>query len=573
MYSEKIDSKLNLSLNIDVSTRNKSDELLAGIDENNDVWELIVKYSGDISFIEYFGGTVTYLSGGYAIIKVKQEFISIVESNENIIYIEKPNTIYPNVIGGRIASCISGVQNNDIGLYGNGVICACIDSGIDYSHSVFRNEDGTTRILRLWDQTLEGKPPRGYYIGSEYTDSQINEALINETNRFETVPSRDFSGHGTHVAGIMAGNFAENKNNSLGIATKSPMIIVKLGNTNSLAPITSNLMQAVNYVIETAREFNMPVALNLSYGNTYGSHDGLSLVETFINYAVSTWKATMCVGAGNEGAASGHFRAFIRENEIENIELDVAQFQQSFGIQIWKDFQDEFDIYIKGPASRNQVLIAKSDRVNKYIIDDNEIYVYYGNPKPYSIFQEILIEIIPISDYVTSGIWELEVMGIDVKLGQIDLWLPGNSVLSTRTGFANSTPDVTMTIPGYAYNVITVGGYDYRNEQYVPFSGRGYLRNTNIVKPEIVAPAVEIYSSEPGGYGIRSGTSMATPFATGSAALLMEYGIVDGNDIYLYGEKVKAYLIRGARRIKGYNEWPNNQLGWGALCVSRALNL
>ena len=107
---------------------------------------------------------------------------------------------------------------------------------------------------------------------------------------------------------------------------------------------------------------------------------------------------------------------------------------------------------------------------------------------------------------------------------------------------------------------------------YADFSGRGTERGENFRKPDLAAPGVDIMTTVPGGgYAPATGTSFATPFVTGAAALLMEWGITDGNDPFLYGEKVKAYLQKGARSLPAFSEYPNPQIGWGTLCVRESL--
>mgnify|MGYP000080661304 FL=1 len=177
-----------------------------------------------------------------------------------------------------------------------------------------------------------------------------------------------------------------------------------------------------------------------------------------------------------------------------------------------------------------------------------------------------------MGSYIDDGIWKIRLTPIRITDGAFDMWLPAGNVLNSGTGFLNPVEETTLTIPSTATKVITVGAYDARFDQAAAFSGRGYTRATNQVKPDLVAPGVEIMSCAPGGgYQVRTGTSMATPFVTGSAALLMQWGITDGNDAYLYGEKMKAYLIRGARRLPGFTAYPNPVLGWGALCTANSI--
>jgi hypothetical protein len=152
------------------------------------------------------------------------------------------------------------------------------------------------------------------------------------------------------------------------------------------------------------------------------------------------------------------------------------------------------------------------------------------------------------------------------------MWLPASAIRNRTTAFLRPTPTTTLTIPSTASRVITVGAYDSRQNTIAPFSGRGFTWNNQQVKPDLVAPGVDIISCAPGGgYVSKTGTSMATPFVTGSCALLMQWGILEGNAPFLYGEKIKAYLINGAKPLPAFGEYPNPQAGWGALCADDSL--
>ena len=171
-----------------------------------------------------------------------------------------------------------------------------------------------------------------------------------------------------------------------------------------------------------------------------------------------------------------------------------------------------------------------------------------------------------------SGIWSFFLEPQRIIQGRFDFWLPSSAVLNPSTRFLGSTPDVTLTVPSTAAKVITVGAYNSAANSYADFSGRGFTRLTNQVKPDLCAPGVGIMApGNGGGYRSVTGTSFATPVVTGSVALLMQWGIVKGNDPFLYGEKVKAYLRRGARPLPGFGEYPNPQVGYGALCVRDSL--
>lgn len=579
MDNQKLEPILNLALSTREAEREKSGELNTGFDEASRQWELIVRYHGQIEYLRRAGIEIVYLINYYAILTVPQNQIPYVLEAEEIIYVEQPKRVFFEVTEGRRVSCIDQVQVSSWhidqpGLFGEGVLCAVIDSGIDYNHPAFKNADGTTRILRLWDQSVSsGTPPQGYTMGSLYTEQDINEALAAGSQRemYGRVPSRDLSGHGTHVAGIMAGNFAANRNNNLGIATKSSLLVVKLGNARGGFPRTSELMQAVNYVIEEALALNMPISINMSFGNNYGSHDGTSLLETFLDTAIDVGRTSLSVGSGNEGIAAGHTGGFLSAGQRQKIELGVGEFQTAFSVQLWKEYADRFDIEISAPGFTTSIRVQNQIGPQRYNLEGTSILLYYGEPSPYSQFQEIYLDFIPDKEFVAPGIWTIFLIPAQIVVGRYDLWLPVNGVLNAQTKFLEPDPETTLTIPSTSSKAITVGAYDSFSEKVAGFSGRGYTRLLEQIKPDIVAPGVNISSAATGGgREVRSGTSMATPFVSGSAALLMEWGIVRGNDRFLYGEKVKAYLIRGAKPLAG-EPVPSRRQGFGALCLRDSL--
>lgn len=576
MGSQKYEPMLNLALDVSEGERELSETLAIGYSITDNTWDVIVRYINDIEFLKDFGVNIVYLTGHYAILTVPGAFVRRLSEFTEIIYVEMPKSLYFTVSNGVRTSCINPVQNNSFPggmLTGEGVICACIDSGIDIYNNVFRNNDGTTRILELWDQNFEGNPPEGYSIGSVFTGDDINEILREEGNgRINvTTPGRDVSGHGTHVAGIMAGNFAVDKNNNIGVATKSPILVVKLNtSTNNGFPRTTELMQAIDYVYKTSVKYQMPVSINISFGNSYGSHDGTSLLETFIDDISNLWKMTISIGTGNEGSSAGHALEVFSSGEQKKISFTVGNYERNLNLQIWKTYEDEFEITINSPGEVNGIRVNSVPGTLESRIGNNKILVYYGEPSPYSRFQEIYIEIIPYlvgDSYISTGVWSLDVSAGRITSGRLDVWLPDAAALNENTRFTNPSPETTLTIPSTSNSAISVGGYNSLSYAYADFSGRGFTRLTNQIKPDIVAPAVNVTSAAVGG-GVteKSGTSMACPFVSGSAALLMEWGIVKGNDPYLYGEKVKAYLIKGAKPLAG-EPLPSERQGWGALCL------
>lgn len=568
MNNQKLENVLNLALDATEEERQKSLELDVGYDAIEREWDLIVKYSGNLEAIRQMGIRVVELQNEYAIVTVKESMIGHLSEFPQVEYIEKPKRLFFSVENGKIASCIPPVQRPPYNLTGRGVLVGMIDSGIDYANPVFRNPDGTTRIRALWDQSLSENPPEGYLIGTEYTSEQINAALRQPTveGRRQIVPSQDISGHGTAVAGVAAGNSDEYQ----GVAYESELIVVKLGipKMNGF-PRTTELMQAIDYVVRKSLEYGQPVAINISFGNTYGAHDGNSLLEQYIQSIANRWKSVICIGTGNEGNAAGHVSGILNENEEVAIELAVQENETTLNVQIWKTYFDVVDISIESPSGVRVGPIQEILGSQRFRIGETELLLYYGEPSPYTIDQEIYIDFLPRTDYITSGIWRIILTPREIISGNYALWLPSENVLNEGTEFLFPNVQGTLTIPSTAFRTIGVGAYNSETMTYADFSGRGSGAR---IKPDIVAPGVDILAPIPGGsFGEFSGTSFATPFATGSAALLMQWGIVQENDPYLYGEKVKAYFQRGAREILGFDEYPNQVVGYGALCVRDSL--
>ena len=269
MNDQKRDNLLNLSLEATRREREKSMNLNVGYQEDTGLWDVIVKYSGDESGLAGPGITAVPLLGGYAIVTLPREALDEYTNRSQIIFVEKPKRLYFEILQAKGASCILAIQREQ-NLSGRDIIVGMVDSGVDWRHSAFWNPDGSSRILRLWDQSIPGNPPEGYALGTEYTKEELDEALklpLPESSRM--IPSVDFSGHGTAVLGIAAGSGSNG-----GIAYESDLMVVKMGNARPGSfPRTTELMMGVDYLVRQAIRLNRPLALNLSFGNNYGSHE------------------------------------------------------------------------------------------------------------------------------------------------------------------------------------------------------------------------------------------------------------------------------------------------------------
>lgn len=581
MPDQKLDNLLNLALDATEEEREKSRNLNVGYEKQTRKWEIIVKYSemGD-SVEALLGGSgisVVPLLGGYAIVTLPESMLEEYSRRPQIEFIEKPTRLYFEDLFSKEASCITQVQRDEPGnlqLTGRGVLIGIVDSGVDYRHPAFLTADGKSKILRLWDQSIPGNPPEGYATGTEYTNEEINEALslsVQEGRRL--VPSEDGSGHGTAVLGVAAGSDFSRGAVNRGVAYESDLLVVKMGIPRQDSfPRTTELMQGVDYLVRQAIRLGRPIALNLSFGNNYGSHRGDSLLETYLDNVSGMGKNVICVGMGNNGNDALHTGEKLSPGEIQEIELGVGAFEPTLNVQLWKNYEDEMEIYLEHPAGERVGPLFETLGAQRWQAGNTELLIYYGKPAPYHVTQEIYVDFLPQDEktpYVDSGVWKIILAARNIKNGEYFLWLPGGKTLNPGTAFYLPRPQGTLTIPATARRVISVGAYDARQNTYADFSGRG-CRALPYPKPDLAAPGVDIYAPRPGGgYAAFTGTSFSTPFVTGAAALLMEWGIIRRNDPYLYGEKLKAYLRRGAKALQGSEKLPNDLIGWGEDVIIR----
>ena len=601
MPDQKLNNLLNLALDATEEEREKSRNLNVGYEKQTRKWEIIVKYSemgianeevsdgmkygaeNDRDSVEILLGgpeiSVVPLLGGYAIVTLPESMLEQYSQRPQIEFIEKPTRLYFEDLFSKEASCITQVQRDEPGnlrLTGRGVLIGIVDSGVDYRHPAFLTADGKSRILRLWDQSIPGNPPEGYATGTEYTNEEINEALflsVQEGRRL--VPSEDVSGHGTAVLGVAAGSDFSRGAVNRGVAYESDLLVVKMGIPRQDSfPRTTELMQGVDYLVRQAIRLGRSIAINLSFGNNYGSHRGDSLLETYLDNVSGMGKNVICVGMGNNGNDALHTGGMLSPGEIQEIELGVGAFEPTLNVQLWKNYEDEMEIYLEHPAGERVGPLFETLGAQRWQAGNTKLLIYYGKPAPYHVTQEIYVDFLPQDEktpYVDSGVWKIILAARNIKNGEYFLWLPGGKTLNPGTAFYLPRPQGTLTIPATARRVISVGAYDARQNTYADFSGRG-CRALPYPKPDLAAPGVDIYAPRPGGgYAAFTGTSFSTPFVTGAAALLMEWGITRRNDPYLYGEKLKAYLRRGAKALQGSEKLPNDLIGWGRLCLESSL--
>ena len=569
MTDQKAENVLNLALSTPEKERIRTEDLNVGFDPRLKTWEVIVTYNGDLKsqLQERFPDVqMQELYGGFTILEIPEHLVDAVIQLNEIEYVEKPKRLYFALNQARAASCFLPVQSSGImQLSGLGILVGIIDSGIDYFHKDFRNEDGSSRILFLYDQVLD----------RIITKEEIDQVLKFENREIaeQLIPSVDVSGHGTAVAGIAAGNGRESNGKYRGIAYDSELIVVRLGVADPDGfPKTTQVMKGIDFVVRKSLELGRPIAVNLSFGNSYGSHDGNGLFERYIDQLAEIGRSVFVIGTGNEGDKAGHTGGKLNKTEKQIVELSAAPYETGFSVQLWKHYPDDFEIFLSDPSGRNIQQIRPQIGPSEIQMNGTRILVYYGEPSPFSEAQEIYFEFIPMNEYVESGIWKFILKPAKIVDGRFDFWLPTSGALNRSTLFLRPDPETTLTIPSTTLRPISVGAYDDSTGIYAPFSGRGNTRDYRIPKPDLAAPGVGIVApNRGGGYVPVTGTSFAAPLVTGASALLMEWGIVQENDPYLYGDKVKAYLRKGAKSIPGENEYPNPRVGYGALCIADSI--
>ncbi|WMJ83534.1 S8 family peptidase [Oscillospiraceae bacterium LTW-04] len=529
--------------------------------------EVIIKFHGDLDEIaRQLNGVAERLNENYAILTIPLSSFSNLFTVRGVEYFEMPKSMAYMMQRSMEKSCVPPVQRErSFGLRGKGVLVAIIDSGIDYTHPDFRNEDGSSRILYLWDQSLEGTPPPDFNGGRLFTKEELDAAL-KSPNPYSVVPSRDVIGHGTAVAGIAAGNGRSSDGQELGVAPESELIVIKLQRSGAIGfALSTAIMRGVKFALDTAQALERPVSINISNGTNDGAHDGNSLFEQYLNSVSERWKCAICVATGNEGSSGHHFFGVAAEKRTNYAEMVVGENIRSLYITLWKNFVDSIEYELIAPSGQSTGNIAATQSVTLTVLDRVQVSVLYGQPNHYTTSQEVYFSLNAIGDSIPQGLWRLSYTGVSVVDGRFDIWLPMTDVVTRQTAFLVPNIQNTITIPATAYKVISVGAYNSLLNTSVDFSGRGMPYGRYGQKPDLVAPGVNVLTTKTGGgYDRFTGTSIATPFVTGSAALMLEWGDIKGNDPFLYGERIKAFLCHSAARSFP-RAYPNPEWGYGAL--------
>ncbi len=511
----------------------------------------------------------TQLENSYAIVYANEKYIQrlLVDLGSDFFSFY-PKIMSPLDIQSNETSGITQVLNQPfLDLSGSGVIIGIVDTGIDFTKKVFQFEDGTTKILSLWDQSIDGERSGNLYFGSTYSREQINEALQSDAP-FTVVPSMDEDGHGTFLASVAAGN---DNGEYIGAAPRANLIAVKLKrardyyiNRYLLSPDNPNLYESsdfllgIKYIIDKAVEFRMPAVICIGMGSNSSAHDGNTLFEDYISFVSQRAGYAFVTAAGNEANAKHHTQGRLVSGRAENISVRVGQQGASFSVVIFGPAFDKVSLGVISPTGETiprTPFKSGLEYAEKLVLENTTVYIKY--------FKDINNNLIVGFRNATGGIWDIRLFGDAVIDGQYWAWLPITGQVADSVEFLKPVPEYTIVYPATAVRAITCGAYNAKDGSLSVSSSWGPTRVPKIA-PDFAAPGVNIKGVFPTGYGTMTGTSAASAVTAGAAALLMEWGIVQGNMPTINGDLIKNLFISGCVRDENLT-YPNNQWGYGKM--------
>ncbi len=540
--------------------------------------DILIEYSGDENVLNSFQDAyieiINYLQ---AVVHLPVSRIT----NRFVLeygYSAMPNLYVPISDGSLEASGILKIRNvPNFNLLGEGVLVGIVDTGIEYTNPVFQYADGRTRIVSIWDQTIQaGPPPQGRLYGTEYSRDRINEALAS-TDPLAIVPSMDTIGHGTMVAGIAGGNVSPEKGFS-GVAPAVEFAIVKLKEAkgylknfyrvpeNILCYQENDILFALGYLLDIAFLLQRPIAICIALGSSQGGHGGRGILSNYLSIISNTPGVITVIAAGNEGNTKRHYYGRVNPTiGYDEVELNVGEGESGFSMEIWGRVPSIFSIAILTPNGEFVPRIAVGMDENReitFIFEQTVINIDYQVIEAESGDQLILVRF----QNPTQGIWRFHVYERgDLNLG-FHIWLPMGDLISSNTFFLRSDPYVTVLSPGNAEVPLTVTAYNVADDSLYTASGRGYTR-VGVIKPNVAAPGVNMLAPTLGNeFGSFSGTSTSAAHVAGVAAMILEWGIVRNNLQGMSTVEFKKLVMRGAKRSTTLN-YPNRDWGYGILDV------
>lgn len=554
---------------------------------SNDYMDIIIEYINPESLKQYEEYSVQIMNPSMAVI-----YIPLSQVTSSLIsdygYTAIPKCFSLTNSQSLEASGITRLRTLPrVNLRGRGVIVGIVSTGIDYTNPIFQYPDGTTKILTIWDQTID--TPNKYpdvvypsYYGTEYTSDQINQAL-QSPNPYQVVPSIDEIGDGTMLAGIAAGS--ENReNNFSGVAPEADLIVVKLKRAKKnltdffLIPEEVNCYQetdiiwAIQYLVDTARKFRRPLAICIGLGTSQENHDENGHLSSLVSVTGNFPGVAISVSAGNEGNARRHFFSEVSPLAAPiPVELIVGENEPGFSMELWGNPPLRYILNIVAPSGEYiaPILIGfRRTQEIRFIFEQTVIYIDYDMIEQHTGKQIILLRF----RNPTPGTWTFNVSGRGDLTGAFHIWLPSGNFISENTYFLNPDPYTTVTSPGNSYTPITVTAYNSVTGTLYANSGRGYSAS-NVITPDLAAPGVNIQAPTLNHtFTTMTGTSAATAHTTGITAMILEWSIVQNNYPGIDTVGIRNFIVRGARR-SAQLQYPNRDWGYGIVDVYNAYNV
>ena len=539
----------------------------------------LVQYRGNfkekIDKVSYACGDIITDTIGVVSVQVKDLDRLLSDVPEIVFYSVRSMFVLHDISPSSVDNINNIKINPYLDLTGRNVLIGIVDTGIDYLNEEFISEDDTSRIINIWDQTIENNTDNSVFIGQTYSNEEINNAINDYRNNkdpYKIVPSKDEIGHGTKVAGIIG---ARGYNNEFqGIANQSKFVIVKLFQSTNFknelkennvkdTPVynDSEVVAGLEYLKRRSMELEQPMVIYIGVGSTEGSHDGTSLISRYVASLGSNRGLCCVAGVGNEGDAQGHTSGYIKNvGDTKVVDLKIPKELKHFHFNIWVRRPNVASINVISPTGESSSIIeAKIGKIQpiKFVFLNTIMTIKYYNPEHFTGHELISIEFKDIK----PGIWSFNLIGKYITDGRYDIWLPPKSTLPENTVFLEPDPFNTITIPSTAVNVVTVAYYG-NNNALIAASGKGFNTN-NLINPDISTIGINILTTKvSGGITTFSGSSAATAIVAGACALLLQWGVIDGNDKTMYSQKIRSYLMYGANRNQLYR-YPSRESGYG----------
>ena len=551
----------------------------------------LVQYRGnfkeEIDKVSYACGDI--LTNTIGVVSTsEQDLEKLLKDVPSIIFIDPREMFVLQNISPSSVDNINSIKINPyLNLTGRGVLIGMVDTGIDYLNEEFIREDDTSRIVQIWDQTIQGGTDQSVYIGETYSNEQINNAIKayrNKEDPYQIVPSKDEMEHGTKIAGIIGARGCNNE--FQGVASDSDFVVVKLfesinfknrlkANGVKYTPVynTAEVLAGIEYLKNFAIKAKKPMVISIGVGTTEGSHDGNNLISKYIT-GIGTIRGLVTVtGVGNEGASEGHASGNLKSvGDISKAELRIPKEMKYFYLNIWVFKPNSVSLKVISPTGEESDFLKVKSRktVRSYFVFiDTEMIVTYFAPEHFTGHEVINLTF----NNIKPGIWTFQLNGEYITDGRYDIWLSPKITLPEGTKFLESDPYITLTIPSTAKKVITVAYSGESNNAIVASSGRGFNSN-NLINPDVTTSGLIILTTKVGG-GITtdSGSSAAAGIVAGACALLLQWGIVERNDTTMYSIKIRSYLIHGANRSNPVYKYPSREIGYGIFDLLGTFNV